>query len=44
MSGSGNDTVVYAISANTTASTRTGTVTIAGLTFTVKQQGERIKR
>ena len=44
MSGSGNGTVVYAISANTTASTRTGTVTIAGLTFTVKQQGARIKR
>ena len=44
MSGSGNGTVVYAISANTTTSLRTGTVTIAGLTFTVKQQGVRIKR
>jgi C1A family cysteine protease len=36
-SGSGNGTVNYSVAANTTASQRTGTITIAGKTFTVTQ-------
>ena len=36
-SGTGNGTVNYTVSANTSASQRTGTMTIAGLTFTVTQ-------
>jgi hypothetical protein len=36
-SGSGNGTVNYTVSVNTTGTTRTGTVTIAGKTHTVKQ-------
>jgi hypothetical protein len=36
-SGSGNGTVQYSVAANTTGSRRTGTMTIAGRTFTVKQ-------
>jgi uncharacterized protein (TIGR03437 family) len=35
--GSGNGTVVYSLTANTSASSRTGTLTIAGQTFTVTQ-------
>ncbi|HSC27807.1 MAG TPA: BACON domain-containing carbohydrate-binding protein, partial [Vicinamibacterales bacterium] len=35
--GSGNGTVGYNVAANTTTSTRTGTLTIAGKTFTVSQ-------
>ena len=37
-SGTGNGTVSYSVAANT-ASQRTGTVTIAGQTFTVTQEG-----
>jgi hypothetical protein len=36
-SGSGNGTVGYSVAANTTTSSRTGTITIAGQTFTVNQ-------
>ena len=36
-SGTGNGTVGYSVAANTTGSARTGTLTIAGLTFTVTQ-------
>lgn len=39
-SGSGNGTVAYSVAANTTTTQRTGTLTIAGLTFTVTQSGE----
>lgn len=38
-SGSGNGTVNYSVAANTGASSRNGTMTIAGLTFTVTQAG-----
>lgn len=38
-SGSGNGEVGFAIAANTTANPRTGTVTVAGQTFTVNQAG-----
>ena len=38
-SGSGNGTVNYLVSANTAASARTGTLTIAGQTHTVTQAG-----
>ena len=38
-SGSGNGTVVYAVAANPSGSSRTGTLTIAGQTFTVTQAG-----
>ncbi|HJW87015.1 MAG TPA: BACON domain-containing carbohydrate-binding protein [Candidatus Brocadiaceae bacterium] len=38
-SGTGNGTVVYSVSANTGTSPRTGTMTIAGQTFTVTQDG-----
>ena len=37
--GTGNGTVSYSVSANTTGSTRTGTMTIGGQTFTVTQNG-----
>ena len=37
-SGTGNGTVNYTVAANPTASPRTGTLTIAGQTFTVTQQ------
>jgi hypothetical protein len=36
-SGAGNGTVQYAVAANTTGSTRSGTITIAGVVFTVLQ-------
>ena len=36
-SGTANGTVTYSVAANTTASTRTGTLTIGGQTFTVTQ-------
>ncbi|WP_268748992.1 InlB B-repeat-containing protein [Candidatus Magnetobacterium casense] len=39
-SGSGNGTVSYTVTANTTASIRTGTMTIADQTFTVAQEGQ----
>ncbi len=39
-SGSGNGTVGYLVAANTTTSSRTGTLTIAGQTFTVTQTGQ----
>jgi uncharacterized protein (TIGR03437 family) len=39
-SGSGNGTVGFAAVANPTASQRTGTLTIAGVTFTVTQAGQ----
>ena len=38
-SGTGNGTVSYSVSANTGTTSRTGTLTIAGLTFTVTQAG-----
>jgi len=38
-SGSGNGTVSYSVAANTGTSSRTGTMTIAGQTFTVSQAG-----
>jgi hypothetical protein len=38
-SGSGSGSVGYGVSANTVASQRTGTMTIAGQTFTVTQSG-----
>ena len=38
-SGSGNGTVEYSVAANLGASSRTGTMTIAGQTFTVTQAG-----
>jgi hypothetical protein len=38
-SGSGNGTVAYSVDANTSASARTATMTIAGRTFTVTQSG-----
>jgi Viral BACON domain/Putative binding domain, N-terminal len=38
-SGNGNGTVAYSVAANTSVSQRTGTVTIAGQTFTVMQAG-----
>ncbi len=37
--GTGNGTVSYSVAANTSASTRQGTLTIAGQTFTVIQAG-----
>src|SRR5271157_4185829 len=37
--GSGNGTVAYNVAANTSSSSRTGTITIAGQTFTVAQVG-----
>ncbi|KJU86331.1 FG-GAP repeat-containing protein [Candidatus Magnetobacterium bavaricum] len=37
-SGTGNSTVDYTVAENTTSSARTGTMTIAGQTFTVKQE------
>ena len=36
-SGNGNGTVYYSVSANTSTSSRTGAITIAGKTFTVNQ-------
>jgi len=38
-SGNGNGTVTYNVSTNAGSSNRTGTMTIAGLTFTVTQDG-----
>lgn len=38
-SGSGNGTVNYSVASNSDTSQRTGTMTIAGLTFTVTQSG-----
>ena len=38
-SGTGNGTVYYSVSANTSTSSRTGTMTIAGQTFMVDQSG-----
>lgn len=38
-SGSGNGTVNYSVASNTGTSSRNGTMTIAGLTFTVTQAG-----
>ncbi len=38
-SGTGNGTVNYSVAVNTSASQRTGTITIAGQTFTVTQDG-----
>ena len=38
--GAGNGTVVYSIAANASTNSRTGTLNIAGQTFTVKQAGK----
>jgi hypothetical protein len=37
--GTGNGTVAYSVAANAGSSSRTGTLTVAGLTFTVTQSG-----
>ena len=37
--GSGNGTVAYSVDANAAGASRTGTLTIAGRTFTVTQTG-----
>lgn len=37
--GSGNGVVNYAVAANTTTSSRTGTISLAGNTFTIEQAG-----
>ncbi len=41
LSGTGNGKVEYAVAANTGTASRTGTLTIAGKTFTVTQAGAR---
>jgi Zn-dependent metalloprotease len=38
-SGNGNGTVTYSVAANTATTSRTGTLTVAGLTFMVTQAG-----
>jgi hypothetical protein len=38
-SGSGNGSINYSVAANTSSSSRTGTLTVAGQTFTVTQAG-----
>ncbi|MFB3826297.1 MAG: BACON domain-containing protein [Bryobacteraceae bacterium] len=38
-SGTGNGTVQYTVAANTSTSSRSGTLTVAGLTFTLTQAG-----
>lgn len=38
-SGNGNGTVAYSVQANTSSSSRSGTLSIAGKTFTVNQEG-----
>ncbi|MEW6297416.1 MAG: matrixin family metalloprotease [Thermodesulfobacteriota bacterium] len=43
-SGSGHGTVTYLVAANTGGSSRTGTITVAGKTFTVTQQKQRARR
>jgi hypothetical protein len=43
-SGIGNGTVVYALSANTSTNARTGSINVAGLTFTVKRQGAKARK
>jgi uncharacterized protein (TIGR03437 family) len=40
-SGSGNGAVAFSVALNTTTSSRTGTITIAGQTFTVTQSGSQ---
>ncbi len=42
-SGSGNGTVGYSVATNASTSQRTGTMTIAGLTFTVTEAGTAIQ-
>jgi hypothetical protein len=37
--GTGNGSLTYSVMQNTTGASRTGTITIAGKTFTVKQTG-----
>ena len=39
--GTGNGTVGYSVTANTSAASRTGTITIGGQTFTVNQAGSQ---
>ena len=41
--GQGSGTVTYTVESNNTGSARTGTLTIAGQSFTVKQAGGKIK-
>jgi len=43
-SGAGNGTVSYSVATNTRSSSRTGTLTIGGQTFTVTQSGRSILR
>ncbi|MCS6926054.1 MAG: matrixin family metalloprotease [Candidatus Binatia bacterium] len=43
-SGTGNGTVSYSVEANPSSSSRTGTLTVAGRTFTVTQTGQRRQR
>jgi hypothetical protein len=42
--GSGNGTVTYLVAANISAEARTGTITVAGKSFTVTQQGRQARR
>lgn len=42
-SGSGNGSVAYSVAANTSTSARSGTLTIAGQTFTVTQAGVSVR-
>jgi hypothetical protein len=42
-SGSGNGTVSYSVAANTSTTARSGTLTIAGRTFTVNQAGASVQ-
>ncbi len=42
--GSGKGTVKYSVSANNSSTSRTGTLTIAGKTLTVKQTGQTARR
>jgi hypothetical protein len=41
--GTGNATVRYSVKANNTTASRTGTLTIAGKTFTVTQKGKKMQ-
>jgi flagellar basal body rod protein FlgG len=40
----GNGSVAFQVATNTSKFTRTGTLTIAGQTFTVTQKGTRVTR
>jgi hypothetical protein len=44
LSGNGNSTLTYDVTANPGATSRTGTLTIGGQTFTVSQAGSRVAK